>query len=127
MGAMIRRICAWPVPPATSANRGPPRPWIRSRACPCPCFIPAGSIGRTFQVDPERATSAELDTDRKSHGGAFTSASGAADRGPGVVGQGPLSSAIIQSIALRGHEETHNITRMNRFGLFDHTRYGNNE
>ena len=25
-----------------------PRPWIRSWACPCPCFIPASSSGRSI-------------------------------------------------------------------------------
>jgi hypothetical protein len=72
-------------------------------------------------VDREHVPGAGLDADRESHGGAFTHASGAAGRGPCVVGQGPLSSAIIRCVALRGHKGAYTLLRMNRLELFDHT------
>ena len=78
-------------------------------------------------MDRECVPAAGLDADRESHGGAFTHESGSAGRGPCVVGEGPLSSAIIRCIALRGHEGAHNFSRISRFGLFDHTRYNGSE
>jgi hypothetical protein len=72
-------------------------------------------------VDRERVSGAGLNADRESHGGAFTHESRAAGRGSCAVGQGPLSSAIIRGVALRGHKGAHNLLRMNRLELFDHT------
>ena len=82
---------------------------------------PPVAVAGALQVDRERVPGAGLNADRESHGGAFTHASGAAGRGPCVVGQGPLSSAILRCVALRRHKGAHNLLRMNRLELFDHT------
>jgi hypothetical protein len=47
---------------------------------------PQAAVAGAFQVDRECGLGAELDADRESHGGAFAHESGAAGRGPCVVG-----------------------------------------
>ena len=78
---------------------------------------PQAALAGAFQGDRERVSGAGLNADRESHGGAFTHESRAAGRGPCVVGQGPLSSALIRCVALRGHEGSHNLLRMSRIAV----------